>query len=57
MFDMKVLALISVLILSSCGMPGDLYLPEEKAGDKDQEKGQETAQETVQETDQESDSK
>jgi predicted small lipoprotein YifL len=34
---LKVLTLISVLIISSCGMQGDLYLPEEKAGDATQE--------------------
>ncbi|MCK4833172.1 MAG: lipoprotein [Gammaproteobacteria bacterium] len=27
----KVLALLTVLIMSSCGMQGDLYLPEDKA--------------------------
>jgi predicted small lipoprotein YifL len=48
---MKVPALISVLILSSCGMPGDLYLPEEKVGDTVQEKGQESEQESDQESD------
>ena len=48
---MKIPALISVLILSSCGMPGDLYLPEEKVGDKVQEKGQETEQASEQEPD------
>ena len=27
---MKVLVLLSLLILSACGMQGDLYLPDEK---------------------------
>jgi predicted small lipoprotein YifL len=33
----KILALLSVLILSSCGMQGDLYLPDENADNATQE--------------------
>jgi predicted small lipoprotein YifL len=34
---LKILALLSLLILSSCGMQGDLYLPEENADNSTQE--------------------
>lgn len=34
----KLLILLSVLILSSCGMQGDLYLPEENADNATQKK-------------------
>lgn len=34
----KLLILLSVLVLSSCGMQGDLYLPEEKTDNTTQKK-------------------
>jgi len=34
----KLLILLSVLILSSCGMQGDLYLPEENTDNATQKK-------------------
>ncbi len=30
---MKILVLLSLLILSACGMQGDLYLPDDSADD------------------------